>query len=221
MSFKINISANIQKEIITKIIDKKLKLIRKNIITIIRDEALPSLITAIMVGYDGLSDIARSGPDDPTNPTLWRQQFLEKLQQDLVNNFIVTQDTILARIGDKDFLGYNSSGTVDPDDTEPLHWLVFYIEGLIGDWAFVTPEDYRKITGGKYNPKWGRFSKGFMISKQNYMDEGWNKIISFSQVRHPFSGFSPVDIFNEALNEFSIRPFIQKAIKTAVRGQTL
>ena len=43
-------------------------------------------------------------------------------------------------------------------------------------------------------------------------------IESHFPVKHPFSGFSPLDIFAEALNEFKIRPFIQEAINAAIRG---
>ncbi len=218
MAFKININASIKKDILNKIIERKLKLIRENIRDEIRNKALPFLIDLIMQGYDELSDRANMGPDDPTNPVNWRAEFLAKLRQELEDNFVITGNRIIAKLGDRDFLGYDASGTTDPDDTEPLHWLVFYIEGLIGDWAFVTPEDYTKITRGRYDPKWGRFSQGFMINKEDYQSQGWDKTIPFEQVRHPFSGFAPLDIFSEALNEFNIRPFIQKALDAAVRG---
>ncbi len=219
MAFKIKIGAQIKKDILNKIIDRKLKLIRENITSIMRNKALPHLVDLIMKGYDSLSDRAAMGPDDPTNPANWRSEFLTKLRQDLDDNLVVAGNLIIAKLGDKDFLGYDPSGNVDPGDTEPLHWLVFYIEGLIGDWAFVTPEDYNKITRGKYDPQWGRFSQGFMISKENYQTQGWDQVIPFDQVRHPFSGFSPLDIFTEALNEFKIRPFIQKALDAATRGE--
>ena len=219
MAFKIKINARIDKSQLGRIIERRQKLIKENIRDIMRNKALPLLIDLIMKGYDELSDRMSVGPDDPTSPARWRLEFLTKLREDLQNNLVLTGDRIITKIGDKDFLGYNPSGTIDPNDTQPLHWLVFYIEGLIGDWAFITPEDYVKITRGKYDPKWGRFNRGFMISKEDYESQGWSRIIPFDQVRHPFSGFSPLDIFSEALNEFKIRPFIQKAITAAVRGE--
>ncbi len=219
MAFKIKINANIDTSQLSKIIQKRQKLIKENIRDIMRRKALPFLVDLIMKGYDGLSDRAGQGPDDPTNPANWRNEFLTKLREDLENNLVITGNRITANLGDKDFLGYDPSGAIGTDDTEPLHWLVFYIEGLVGDCAFVTPTDYNKITRGKYNVQWGRFSQGFMISKEQYEEQGWDRVIPFDQVRHPFSGFSPLDIFSEALNEFKIRPFIQKAITAAVRGE--
>ena len=58
-----------------------------------------------------------------------------------------------------------------------------------------------------------------MISKEQYQYQGWDKVIPFDQVRHPFSGFAPLDIFTEALNEFKIRTFIQKALDAATKGE--
>ena len=60
-----------------------------------------------------------------------------------------------------------------------------------------------------------------MMSKQNYEEQNWTKVIPFSEVRHPFSGFSPLDIFTEALNEFNLRPFIQQALDAAMRGKQI
>ena len=128
----------------------------------------------------------------------------------------------MVRIGDKNFLGYSSNEDTDPDDQTPLVWLVYYIEGLVGDWGFVSPELYEQFRGsGNYNPEWGRFGQGFMISREQYESEGWSEVVPFDQIRHPFSGFSPLDIFEEALREFKLRPFLDKAIKAAVEGRKL
>lgn len=221
MSFKIKLKAKIDKAALSKILEAKLKLIRGNVLSVMRNKALPQLVDLIMVGYDSLSDRMGTGPEDPTDPSHWRSEFLTKLREDLEDNLMVTGNRITAKIGETSFLGYNPSGEVEPGDTEPLHWLVFYLEGLAGDWGFVTPEDYNRITRGAYDPKWGRFGQGFMISKEEYESQGWSNTIPFDQVRHPFSGFSPFDIFTEALNEFKIRPYVQKALDAAVRGEKL
>lgn len=216
------VTANINTASLKQIIQKKQELIQANIVAVLRREAIPDLIDRIMVGYDKLSQIANQGPDDPTSPDNWRGDFLRKLEEDLAQTFVVAGDRISVRLGDKDFLGYDPSKQISPDDTEPLHWLVFYIEGLIGDWAFVTPETYTKVTrGGKYESGWGRFKQGFMVSKGNYEEQGWDRVVPFEEVRHPFSGFSPLDIFAEALREFNLRPFIQKAVDAASQGKKL
>ncbi len=218
--FKIKANVDIGK--LKAIFEKKQKLIQRNIAVVLKKEAIPFLIERIMVGFDSLADRANMLPEDPTNPGNWRMEFLTKLEEDLERTFVLAGDRITIRLGDKDFLGYNPSGTIDPDDTEPLHWMVFFIEGLVGDWAFISPENYSRLSGGStYKPGWGRFNSGFMISRQDYEEQGWNRIIPFDQVRHPFSGFSPLDIFAEALREFKLRPFIQKAIDASIKGKQL
>jgi hypothetical protein len=203
------------------ILQKKQALIQHNVASVIKHEAIPFLIDKIMLGYDGLSERAELRPEDPTNPANWRVEFLTKLQTELEQTFIVTGNRISVRLGEKEFLGYTDSGEIDPDDVQPLHWLVFYLEGLIGDWAFITPEQFTRITKRPYQVGWGRFEQGFMVSKSEYEEQGWDKVIPFSEVRHPFSGYSPVDIFAEALREFKLRPFVQKAIDAAIQGRRL
>jgi len=216
------VKANIDTSKLKQILEKKQKLIMSNIATVIQKDALPYLIERIMIGFDSLAERADILPEDPTNPSNWRADFLNKLEEDVAQNFFVEGNKIVIRIGDKDFLGYDPSGSIDPSDTEPLHWMVFYLEGLIGDWGFISPETYTQVTrGGTYKATWGRFSDGFMISREEYENKGWDRIVPFSQIRHPFSGFSPLDIFAEALQEFHLRPFVEKAIKAAVRGTKL
>ncbi len=216
------IKANIDISKLKTIFEKRQKLIQRNIVAVLKKEAIPFLIERIMIGFDSLAERANMLPEDPTNPGNWRMEFLNKLEEDLERNFVVAGDRITIRLGDKDFLGYNPAGQIDSDDTEPLHWMVFFIEGLVGDWAFISPENYSRLTGGsKYKTSWGRFKSGFMISRQDYEEQGWNRTIPFDQVRHPFSGFSPLDIFAEALREFKLRPFVQKAIDAAIQGRKL
>jgi len=220
VGFKIKANIDISK--LKSVLQKKQNLIQKNIVGVLKKEAVPFLIERIMVGFDSLAERADMLPEDPTNPGNWRAEFLNKLEEDLARNFVVAGGRITIRLGDKDFLGYDPSGEVDSNDTEPLHWMVFYIEGLIGDLAFVSPENYTRLNrGSKYKPGWGRFDQGFMVSRQDYEEQGWDRVLPFSQLRHPFSGFSPLDIFAEALREFKLRPFIQKAIDAAIQGRTL
>ena len=215
------IKANIDVSKLKSTIEKKQKLIQKNIVTVLKRDAIPLLISRVMVGYDRLSDVADQSPEDPTNPANWRAEFLSALEEDLTRTFVVAGDRISIRLGDKQFLGYSGGNTIDPNDTEPLHWMVFFIEGLIDDWAFISPEKFTQITGQPYKPGWGRFESGFMVSRGDYEEQGWDKRIPFSEVRHPFSGFAPLDIFAEALREFKLRPFIQKAIDAAIKGRQL
>ncbi len=200
-----------------KFLEAKQKLIENNVKNIMKKKALPHLIDLIMKGYDGLSS-RMSGEEDPTNPALWREEFKAKLEQDLNDTFVFGNGKLMIKLGEKSFLGYDRASE---KTDEPLIWLVYYIEGLAGSWAFITPEMWVLKHGGKKYPGFGRFSEGFLISENDFFAERWDSVIPFNQVRHPFSGVSPLDIFNEALNEFRIRPFIKEALAAAVRGQKI
>ena len=219
----VTLKVKIDKSQLKRIIEKKRKLLQTNIKSVLKKEAIPFLISRIMDGFDSLADRANQLPEDPTNPANWRQDFQEMLFNDLQRTFTVSGKTIRINLGDKKVLGY-TEGETDPTNQTPLVWLVYYIEGLAGDWAFITRETYDARKGSGAFAKLasqGRFGAGFLISKEDFFDEGWQRFVAFDSVRHPFSGFSPLDIFTEALNEFRLRPFIDKAIKAAAAGRKL
>lgn len=219
MGFKVKLNLDSSK--LKKIMRDKQDLLTHNIQQVVVREAIPYLIDLIMKGYDDLSDMMSSMPEDPTNPANWRGEFKSKLHEDLERNLIVTDKGLIIHLGDKKFLGYADGGQTDASDNSPLVWLVYYIEGLVGDWAYISPDVYEQRRGKAPDPSWGRFGEGFMISKAQFEAEGWDEFVSFEEVRHPFSGYSPLDIFTEALNEFQMKTFIAKAIKISKEGRRL
>ena len=219
---KIKAKLKIDQASLKQIILKKQNLIHHNIKAVLQNEAIPDLVDKVMEGLDGLIQRANMLPEDPTNPANWRAEFKDKLEEDFRNTFMVTGKHVTIKIGETSFLGYDPSGERnDSGDDSPLQWMVYYLEGLAGDWAFISPDTYKKFRGATYRPEWGRFSEGFMISREDFYAEGWNEVVPFESVRHPFSGFSPLDIFTEALNEWRIRPFIRKALDAAIQGKKL
>jgi hypothetical protein len=210
-----------------KAIKAKFKLVENNIAAIIQKEALPYLIDLIMKHYDTLSErMSTLADEDPTNPANWRNVFKTKLEQEASDTFIYdrTSGRIKINLGEKSFLGY--SGDPDNSSDTPLVWMVYYLEGLAGSWAWITRESYQEVfPSGKWSSDWGRFANapGFMLSGIEFFDEDnpWKAHLQWAEVKHPFSAFSPLDIFAEALNEFQIRPFVNKAIKASLAGKKL
>jgi hypothetical protein len=220
MAFKADLNFDTAK--LRSIIKKKQDLLSHNIFTTARSEAIPHLIDLIMDGYDRLSDRMSVMPEDPTHPGNWRTEFKNKLHEELERNLIVSDKGLIVRLGEKEFLGYTENGELgDPTDSTPLVWMVYYIEGLLGEWAFISADVYERFRGKPLDATAGRFGQGFMISRRAFDEEGWNSVTTFDEVRHPFSGTSPLDIFTEALNEFKMRPFVEKAIKAAEEGRRL
>ncbi|KKL87622.1 hypothetical protein LCGC14_1932860 [marine sediment metagenome] len=222
-----------QAALVEKIVAAKLKLVGDNIAAVVRKEAIPHLIDLIMKHYDKLGERMEGLPhDDPTNPIHWRGTFKDKLEEEAEQTFIFdrTSGIIKLNLGEKSFLGYG--GNPDTDSNTPLVWMVYYLEGLAGSWGWITRDVWEQVfPDGNWDTTWGRFKSapGFMISggdffarkTKNDKPNLFRQKVTWSEVRHPFSAFSPLDIFAEALNEFNIRPFVDKAIKAAMSGRKL
>jgi hypothetical protein len=211
-----------------KIVQAKLRLVEHNIAAILKSEAIPHLIDLIMVRYDELGEKMESMADeDPTNPAIWRGTFKDKLEEEAEQTFIFDRSSGVIRLnlGEKAYLGYSESP--DTDSNQPLVWMVYYLEGLKTSWAWITRETWEEIyPEGKWDPSWGRFKNegsGFMLSGRKFHRAGndWMDELVWSEVRHPFSTWSPDDIFQKAMDEFLIRPFIQKAVDAAMAGKKL
>ena len=93
MPYKIKMK--IDKAGLARIIDRKKRLLHKNINSVVRQEVIPHLITLVMVGYDGLSERMDMLPEDPTNPANWREEFREQLATDLSDTYRVEGDKII------------------------------------------------------------------------------------------------------------------------------
>lgn len=215
----------VDKPKLEKLILKKKRLIQRNIRTVVRDEVIPHVVELVMVQYDELSEIAEQGVghDDPSRPSVWRSVFRQHLLDSAANSFKARKNTIEVGIGDRAFLG-DFGFFIDEEDSEPLHWMVFFLEGLVGEFALITPQTYAQLKpNSEFDDDWGRFESDpvFMIERKAYFKQGFHKIIPWDQVRHPFSGVRPPDIFAAALSKLNMRPFIKKAIKAAVEGKEL
>jgi len=210
-----------------RLVQAKLKLVEHNISAIMQSEAIPHLIDLIMVRYDELGEKMESmSEEDPTNPAIWRGTFKDKLEEEAQQTFIFDKSsgTIRLNLGEKSYLGYTENP--DTDSNQPMVWMVYYLEGLKTSWAWITKDTWEEIyPDGKWDPEWGRFKNapGFMLSGRKFHRAGndWMDELVWSEVRHPFSTWSPDDIFQKAMDEFLIRPFIQKAVDAAMAGKKL
>ncbi len=217
---------------VERILKAKLKLLEDNIEAIVKKEVIPHLIDLVMDNYDKLSErMDMLSADDPTNPANWRGVFKAKLEQEATDTFIFDRASgiIKVNLGEKSFLGYSGE---DTDSDTPLVWMVYYIEGLTGSYAWITKDMWQEVfPDGQWDEAWGRFKNapGFMMSGGDFFKRTnragkpnlFRDKLKWTEIRHPFSAFSPLDIFTEALNELNIRPFISKAVKAALAGKKL
>jgi len=105
---------------------------------------------------------------------------------------------------DRDLLGYSREVSTGPVTTVDV--LAFYLEGVPDEHAFITVEQYERGRKGSSRGKHtGRLGAGFLMTKGDYIKEGWEAItgLSFAQVRHPISSqkrYAGFDDINEKIN---------------------
>jgi hypothetical protein len=205
----------------TKVKNLFLRLFKKNLMEVISTEAGPALINKILDQYElELFDIAPV--TDPTAPEFWQDEFSELLYQDLEESIEITNRGVSFGLGDKDALGFDSPPSTESQDV--LKTFVYILEGIIGEYAWITPEVYTLKKPWAEWEGYGRFGEGFLMPRDQFEEEEWDDVISFEEVRWGFSDSGPKDIFFNAYADFDWSPYLIKAVEKTVKelqGKTI
>lgn len=213
-------------EIVNKLNPKVDKLTRdilrkfgQNFISIYRQEAVLEIKAALMKAYDELVDIEEGemGPrvrgKDPLSLKNLRGLFEEQITQELYNNVSIEGDELHIQVMDKSKLGF---GLSEPPEGPPstIDVLSYYLVGFVGEYAFITPEQY-EARGRKSSRGLGRLGGGFLMPKSRYKSELWEERtgIPFEDVRHSISGQEPYGGFQQALDSIDFSKYISKAVE--------
>jgi hypothetical protein len=169
------------------------------------------LRAALLEAYDILADAeeAEMGSDvkgkDIATLSKFRGLFASQLNNELAAAEF-SGDSIIIKIGDSEKWGMGrskdeGSGESPKGPPESVDFLGYYIEGGIGEFAYITKEHFKKRRPYRTPDNLGRFGEGFLISETAYAEEGWERItkVPFSQVRHAISGQRPYDGFERAI----------------------
>ena len=193
-----------------------LRLFKKHLKKVIKDEAGPALINKVLEQYE-LELYGIAAESDPTAPEHWVDEFTELLYADLEETIKTTSKGITFGLGDKEALGYLGR-PLSTESQDVLKTFSFILEGNIGEYAWITPEIYESRRGaGSWDEEWGRFGAGFLMSQEEFEKEGWDQVVSFEAVRFGFSGEQPKDIFINAYASFDLEPYVVKAAEMAVK----
>jgi hypothetical protein len=199
------------------------KKILDNLLHILKTEFIPIAVSRLMELYDGL--IANSAmKEDPANPAnsdvreAFKNSVSKSLNQTLVNR---GYDEIKISTGNKDELGYGKHNLQYlkkgvPKNPAPLDWLIFFLEGFIGEYYFVEYEDYVRLrpqVSADTFSEWGWFGKGFLIPASSKSD----LVVKGNLKKHPFSGLKPTPIFDKIMDNINFDDYINKAIETTLK----
>lgn len=187
---------------------KQLKqLLVKNLTNVAKTKIGPSLISKVMERFN-LNLIGKVSTDDPSAPEHFQNEFMSMLEEQITNGITVTSNGVHISFGNVDELGYN--GTVET----PLQTMVFIIEGILGEYAFINPATYSSVRNNT-DVSFGRWGGGFLISRETFVKEGWGKTLSWSKVRWGFSNTGPINVFD--INSDFISETINETINSTIK----
>jgi hypothetical protein len=207
--------------VVGKFSEFMVKEFKKALLEVFKAEAATDLKKAFLEQYDLLTEEERnqSGPavrgKDPSSLERFRPLFEAQLERELQATSI-KGDEIVINVGDKEAWG---SGEDSPEGTPTSpDILSFYVEGIVGEFAFITPEQYES-RGRRSSKPLGRFGGGFLISKERYKQELWHKVtgLSFEDVRHQISGQSPFKGFERVPNKIDFGKYIGIALEKTTK----
>lgn len=208
------------------VVDNLLVELKKEILSVFKQEVAPLIKSTFMEVYDRVANEAtsREGPairgKDPLSLRNVRHLFEAQVDRELAEIHF-EGDALVVSIMNKKALSFGQSESRDgpPVSADVLH---FYIEGVAGDFAFITREQKERKSAlfGGDNRRIGRVGGGFMISREDYKEEEWQKItnLPFEAVRHPVSGFRPVDDFERAISKVKVIQHVTKAVEQASKN---
>ena len=196
-------AANLRKKVLSKV--------ERQLSKEVSEKLGPAVVNEIMASYDSLLVGAEGaiGSKDPKAPSNLRSTFKSYIEAQASQAVEVTSKGIAFRLINLRDLGFPEG----PDKTsrDKLKLVFFYIEGMIGDLAFVSKDVYAKFNPRRRDSSLGRFGEGFLIPGAAYRKQRASIIESqktnpsiqvppaFETVKHPLSGAGANDIFRDAL----------------------
>lgn len=191
------------------------------------NDLIPKVMENLMKIYDG--ELAAEAPEeDPANPGFARRFFEAAIREDLIGSLNDAENRGFGfSVGNTDTFNYNHHNQsylkfgIAPGtgESRPLDWLIFYLEGFIGEYIFITREEYELLKPDAGEIGW--FGKGFLLPVGAYKGRSMDKLgIPFR--KHPFSGKKPAHIFERAIEglEEEIDILAELAISDAIKEMT-
>lgn len=160
-------------------------------------EAIPSYIESVMLEYDtelvGMVTDRRSR----TNPSIYREEFEEALEN--FNYILVGNNTTTIELPDMETFPWGSGR---------LRVIQNILEGIIGNFIEVDEEQYVALHDKKpiiepYDKTVPRKQRIYLLKWNSNSNRRWNEVFPKNQpVRYPFSNMASIDLFSLPSMEF-------------------
>lgn len=182
------------------------KLLIKNIINAVETKIAPALIDKIMEQFK-VELLGKVSITDPTAPEHFEKDFLDILIETVNDSLIISSDSVSFSLRDNSKLGYSG------DIVKPVQTMVFLLEGILGQYAFITLDIYEQHRK-KMGDRLGRFGGGFLITKDLFFKEHWDRTISWNKARWGFSNAGPINVFE--IDNSIVNKIIDETIKNTI-----
>jgi hypothetical protein len=187
---------------------------------VLRNEAREEIKNLYLATYDKLAEMEESEAGsaikgkDPLSLKNLRGVFERQLDTELATAKVTPSGNVIINLMNKNLLGYAGATPTGPVETVDI--LAYYLEGVQGEHAFITVEQYKAgRKGGSRGNFGGRVGGGFMMERKNYEKEGWEKItgVPFAAVRHPISNQQPFNEFDTLAAKIDFSKYIKLALQ--------
>lgn len=204
------------------------RIFKKKFPEIFLAKVIPAVRREYLRAYDRLAkaEEADFGAEvkgrDPMSLVSLRPLFEAQLDRELSAAKIDITDKsgrISINVLNRDDLGFNNLEESPEGPPTTVDILAYYILGVIGDFAFITLEQYEN-RGRRSSKALGRFGEGFLMPRSRYGSERWEEVtgLTFSLVRHPISGQRPYTGFDEATK--AVRGILQEYCRQVSQAVT-
>jgi hypothetical protein len=153
---------------------------------------------------------------DPTSPAAIKSDVMEYISSSFDSGVSFTNGEVKLSIINPNDLGYPKGPSKYSVDKVKMFY--FYLEGVIGDFAFISNKTYDIFNPSRKGASIGRFGKGFLIDMKVYSKrrKSVKDLPSEEEVRFPASGLPPSNIFDMVMSKIDFRKYVNIAYQKMV-----
>lgn len=217
-------SANI-KSLLNKALQSEKKRFSEYLIKEFQTTFVTDYVAAFSRVYDQTLIAGGSLPEDPTSPENIKSEVLSVVRNrinEAVNKLSYTGGDIHIKGLAPEDLGFMGGGTIPKSfKAPPKNFLfAFYIVGMISDVVFISKSTFKSISGKDANL--GRFGDGYLMDGAKYRKmlsgrkgpgASKNKLPSYEEVLHPFSGKGPINFFGILKDHIDLGKYVKAAVR--------
>jgi len=181
--------------------------VKKELAKLVKTEIADEMVSKLMGKFDE-EIIPFEDEDDPSRPSLFRNEFKEYLKQSIIDSVEVAGNSIKYGIGDPDKLGFGEG--LDPNTTDGLKIIGTILGGIAGEYVLVTVEMARRMFPESLEYDLGRTGLAYLMARGDYNsgvdNHGWEPRSMWS-----FSNFPGVPDFFDI--EIDLGKHIDRLVK--------